>query len=135
MPSSVTCAFPRTARLLTPAAYKEAFASGRRFSGRHLTLVAANNSVSRARLGLAIAKKNLPRALDRNRVKRLCRECFRVHRHLEIALDLIVLTRPSAKTASNAELRTELTELFDKALRKRPAPPTPSVIESTPTHE
>jgi ribonuclease P protein component len=106
--------FPRSARLLNAAAFQEAFASGRRFSGRHLTLVVAFNQLTTARLGLALAKKNLPRAHDRNRIKRLTRQSFRIARSSLPTVDLVLLTKATVKTASNTEVCAELKTLFEK---------------------
>lgn len=52
---------------------------------------------SGARLGLVIGKKLLRRAVDRNRVKRCIRECFRLRRSDLPACDLIVrlIARPA----------------------------------------
>ncbi len=124
--------FPRSARLLNAAAFQEAFASGRRFSGRHLTLVVAYNPLALARLGLAVAKKNLQRAHDRNRIKRLARQSFRLIRLQLPAVDLVLLTKATVKTASNSEVCAELQTLFEKVCAM---PPKPTLSFEKPTHE
>lgn len=54
------------------------------------------NQLSSARLGLAIAKKNIKLAVGRNRIKRLTRESFRLHQSLLPALDIVVMTKPQS---------------------------------------
>lgn len=36
------------------------------------------NGNGETKAGFAVSSKNFPRAVDRNRIKRLCRECYRV---------------------------------------------------------
>ena len=53
--------------------------------------------LTEARLGLVVGKKQLKRAIDRNRVKRIIREQFRLARASLPAVDLVVrlATKPS----------------------------------------
>ena len=53
----------------------------------------ADGRSDQARIGFAISKKHLGRAVARNRVKRLLRENFRVSRSGLPALDLVVLSQ------------------------------------------
>ena len=46
-----------------------------------------------ARLGLAIPRKQIRRAVERNRVKRLIRESFRRHQDVLRGLDVVVIGR------------------------------------------
>lgn len=110
--------FPRHARLLLPAEYNRVFAAGKRVSGPAVTLVVAKHmSTGRpARLGLALAKKQIKRAHERNRVKRLLREVFRHRSHALVGCDLVALARTAAQTMTNDALRTELERLISKAV-------------------
>jgi ribonuclease P protein component len=114
MPKLDDFAFPRHARLLSSEAFQAVFATGRRYSGGNLTLVVIPNAEKSARLGLAVAKKNLPRAHDRNRIKRLARDCFRTHRPQLPQVDVVLLTRASAKTQANSIITAELTALLER---------------------
>jgi ribonuclease P protein component len=75
------------------------------------------NELPHARLGLAISRRAAPRAVDRNRIRRLARESFR---QLELAaVDYVVMARNDAVQAENTTLRTSLdrhfTRLSDRA--------------------
>lgn len=88
--------FPRTHRLVKGYQFDAVF-KHRSISHRTdcIRIIGLANGETHPRLGLIVAKRILPRAVDRNRVKRLIRETFR-NRVPELpAIDLIVqpLTR------------------------------------------
>ena len=96
--------------------------SGRRVGTAHFTLlVAAQPPPPRpARLGLVVGRK-LGTAVRRNRVKRLCRECFRNWPNLlPQGVDLIVIARPGAELLVLAEVRAEWHSV-EMLLKKRAA--------------
>ena len=100
--------FPRAARLLDPGAYRRVFERPVRSTDALFTVLARPGESSGARLGLAISKKQLKRAVERNRVKRLVRESFRRNRTRLTALDLVVLARRDTGHASSSQLRESL---------------------------
>ncbi len=51
------------------------------------------NHSKKARLGIVVAKRNIPKAVDRNKTKREIRELFRIHQLKDYGLDLVVMTR------------------------------------------
>ena len=69
---------------------------------------------SGARLGMVIGKKLLRRAVDRNRVKRCIRECFRRRRADLLDCDLIVrlIVRPAM--VDGRSITVDLQALLDK---------------------
>ncbi len=106
--------FPRRARLLKPGEFKHTFEGGRRASVGCLTAVHVDSSAAGPRLGLAIAKKSVPLAVDRNRVKRVIRESFRLHQHQLPAADIVVLARPGSGKNSPEQLRQLLERLWTR---------------------
>lgn len=104
--------FPRSARLLDPAAFKQVFSRGKRISLTGLTAVVAPNALGQPRLGLAIAKKSVRRAVARNRIKRLIREAFRERQGRLVPVDIVMLARPGVDRAEAAALRAELDRLW-----------------------
>jgi ribonuclease P protein component len=102
----------RPGRLTKPAQFEAVLAAGRRSGSRLFLARALPNTENVSRLGLIIGKKAAPRAVDRNRVKRLTRI---VHRRLaeELgALDVVVQLRGSPRSSDNAALFKELEELL-----------------------
>jgi ribonuclease P protein component len=63
------------------------------------------NEKNNAKLGIIARKKTIPRATDRNRVKRIIREIFRQHSIKNHGLDLVVMVRcPQESNAQNMSL-------------------------------
>lgn len=110
--------FPPQCRLLTPAAYKNVFAQAVKSQDQYFTLLAVRNQLDHPRLGLAIAKKVIKRAVDRNRLKRIARESFRLRQHTLTALDIVVLARRDALTASPETLRQSLEKLMQQLVKR-----------------
>ncbi|WP_018121732.1 ribonuclease P protein component [Wohlfahrtiimonas chitiniclastica] len=86
--------FTRAQRLLTPADYSRTFDHPFRSSDRYFTVLAkAQAEKGQGRLGLAIAKKQLKKAHDRNLVKRIVRESFRLQQEKLTGFDIVVLVK------------------------------------------
>jgi len=100
--------FPPQLRLGKPAEYKKVFARPVKSTDRYFTLLAIQNEEEHPRLGLAIAKKNIRKAVARNLIKRAVRENFRLHQHLLVNIDIVVLAKRDAANASPALLRKSL---------------------------
>ncbi len=100
--------FPRELRLLTAKQYSHVFADARRFGNRSFTLLVRLNDQAHPRLGLAIAKKSVKRAVDRNRIKRLLRESFRQKQHQLPPIDIVAMCRPVAVQLTNTQILQQL---------------------------
>lgn len=72
----------RHERLTSRKAIEELFASGKSFSSGPLRLVWSLQSAESAafRVLFSVSKKKFPRAVDRNRIKRLLRESYRTQK-------------------------------------------------------
>jgi ribonuclease P protein component len=95
-------------RLRKHAEFARAQRSGRRVGTPHFALlVAARGQPGAARLGLVVGRK-VGTAVQRNRIKRLCRECFRRWPDLlPEGVDLIVIAREGAHELGQDEVRAE----------------------------
>jgi ribonuclease P protein component len=80
----------RAYRLRGAGAFEAVFQSGQRLDGRFLQFVAAPATTSPGRIGYVIGGKSIPRAVDRNRLRRRLRETLRAARPAIEAYDLIV---------------------------------------------
>lgn len=114
----VTYEFGRELRLLTPGDFQQVFAKANRFSSYHITILTNNSPSNFNRLGLAIAKKRVKLAVDRNRIKRLVREKFRLNNAKLPPIDMVVMVKSGADKLSNEELNKQLDYLWRKISRK-----------------
>ncbi len=80
-------------------------------------------AAAQPRLGLAIAKRAVPVAVDRNRLRRIARETFR-HLRAELgALDYVISAKPGAARMDNGRLRADLEALLRCLTALNPPPP------------
>lgn len=106
------------------ADFERIYNSGRRLSGRLMTLFIGPNGTSHPRLGIAATRKLGP-AVVRNRARRLARELFRHHKPPG-GLDIVVIPRREMLDASYVTLEAEFRALLDRRdepARSRPVRP------------
>ncbi len=111
-----TGSFSRANRLLTAKQFSNVFENPYKRHHAYLLILVRKNSVqgnqsnnnSVARLGLAVAKKNIKLAVRRNRFKRIVRESFRQHKVQLASLDIVVLAKHAANNATSQQLRNVL---------------------------
>lgn len=112
-PNVANSGFPKKSRLLKAAEYRAVFGGAQfKVSSRYFLILAVCNKNPNPRLGLVVAKKNIPSAVQRNRIRRQIRESFR-HRMGRVSdLDLVVLVRRDADKLSNKQLSKETASLL-----------------------
>lgn len=110
--------FPRSARLLDASCYRAIFADSVKSADAFFTVLARTDGNGRGRLGLAISKKCARRAVDRNRLKRIVRESFRLHQHRLVGRDIVVLCRRGSINAANQRLFMSLADHWQQVLAK-----------------
>lgn len=122
--------FERGARLLKPAEFKAVFESGKRLHQSwyiavvhpQLQSTSVPGEIRReARLGLAIAKKRVALATQRNRLKREIRESFRLQRHQLPQVDIVIMVRTEIRSTTAAQRLQQLDALWLR-VRKLAAP-------------
>ncbi|MDD3815585.1 MAG: ribonuclease P protein component [Desulfocapsaceae bacterium] len=84
--------------------FEQVYKQGRRLHGKGFTLIFNRNELGYSRIGISVHRQ-IRGAVKRNRIKRIIRESFRLHRELypECA-DIIFAVRPGMELASTAEI-------------------------------
>lgn len=84
-------AFPNASRLSSSDDFLKIFSARRiRIHGIGFTILAHPGLEKIAKLGIALSKKKLPKAVQRNHVRRLVRESFRLHQVALSGFEVIV---------------------------------------------
>lgn len=111
--------FPKALRLLKPSDFKPVFDDAPvRSAHPQLLILSRFNQLDLPRLGLVIAKKNVRLAVERNRVKRIIRETFRMHQNELSGLDAVVLARRGLDNLDNAELHRLLNQQWRRLIKR-----------------
>jgi ribonuclease P protein component len=106
--------FPPARRLRKPGEFKRVYATGRRMGNEFFTVNLQPNELAAARLGMSVAVRAMGNAVQRNRVRRMIRESFRLHQAIVPALDIIIGVRAGARSVDPALLRSSLELLWKK---------------------
>ncbi len=116
--------FGRSRRVRKRADFTRMQRESRRVTTRHFVLLVAARDAERAagpsRLGFIVTRK-IGNAVARNRIKRVCRACFRLWPgFLPDGVDLVVVARTGAEALSMPEARAEW-ETVAELVKKRAA--------------
>jgi len=112
--SSKESSFSKANRLTKASEYQQVFDSASRFKDSNFLILARPNSTNVARLGLAISKKHLHLAVQRNRLKRLIRESFRQNQAALAGVDIVVMAQRLGASSSARTLRESINRHWDK---------------------
>ena len=113
----------RRCTLTGAGAFEAVFRTGRRSEGEFLQLVSAPAARECGRVGYVIGAKALPRAVDRNRVRRMLRVALREAKSVIDGLDLIVRVKRPVARSEFAQIVAEAHRML--AMLPRQAVPTP----------
>lgn len=98
--------------------FSRAYAAGGRAHGTGLTIVVHATGRPLARMGLSVSKKRARRAVQRNRIRRIFREAFRLElARLPSGIDVVMIAT-SGDGPDLARVRAELVRLVPRALEK-----------------
>ncbi len=111
--------FSKKMRLLSAADFKRVFdAPDQRSVDNMFTLLARKNELGYSRLGMAITKKRLKRAVDRNYAKRIIRETFRAQQDEIVGVDVVVINRNGVSGAEKKALRNSLKKHWPRLAKR-----------------
>ncbi len=102
-------------RLLTKTwEYDRVYRQGKRLRGHNFSLILAANELGGTRLGISV--HGVKKAVQRNRIKRIVREFYRLHRLLlPQAFDIVFTVRPGFTPATPGAVQGAVRQLLAKA--------------------
>ena len=102
---------PQNRRIKSREGFDAAF-TGVLVRSRAITAHTIANRLGLSRLGVVVSKRNVPKATNRNKIKRLVREAFRITQDATRPIDVVVkIRRPEG---SKQVSLTELISLLSK---------------------
>lgn len=111
--------FPKQHRLLCKKQYDLVFQKAKKVFCNEFLVLYRNTNHTHARLGLAVSKKSLAKAYQRNRCKRIVRESFRQANLPEV--DIIFLSRKGLDALTNQQLSDKLSKTWQKISKMQQA--------------
>ncbi len=104
--------------LLRPKDFRAVFQSARKARAYGIIFLFRPNDVGYPRLGFAVAKKHIPTAIGRNKLKRRVRESFRLQASTLPAIDLVVLSQKGIDDFDKTETWRCLNKVWQKCLQQ-----------------
>jgi ribonuclease P protein component len=107
--------FTKQERLLKRSDFVNLNRSGKRVYTRHFIIIRKRNELGITRLGVTAGKK-VGNAVRRNRIKRLIREFFRLHKALfPQGYDIAIIAKKDASNLDLGRVEEELGQIVSKA--------------------
>ena len=106
--------YGKARRLLIKRQYDHVFEKAKKIITAEFVVLFRENNLGYSRLGLALSKKMIAKAHDRNRVKRLIKEGFR-HKQLP-SVDIVFLARHGVAKQTNPGINTQLDKTWEKLI-------------------
>lgn len=111
--SNKNFSFHRELRLTESKQYRKVFREAKKVKQQYLLLQVMYNNLPYSRIGIAIAKNRIPRAVDRNQIKRIIRESFRLAK-ISRGLDIVVIVQQGFDKLTKAKQREQLDYLWQR---------------------
>lgn len=103
-------------RIRTTMEFNRIYLGGQRLLGYFYLLYFQNNNLGYPRLGVVASRKNLKKAVIRNRSKRIVKEQFRLQKHRLPSIDIVFIAKSQLKEARKQELHKCVNELFNQLI-------------------
>jgi ribonuclease P protein component len=111
--------YPRDLRLLTGSDFKRVFDKAiYKVSDPNLLILSRPNETGHARIGFVISKKNVRLAVNRNRVKRIIRESFRLNQHNLPSCDIVILARKGVDKLEREDIHSLISKCWVRLNKK-----------------
>ncbi|CAL4317747.1 Ribonuclease P protein component [Buchnera aphidicola (Eriosoma grossulariae)] len=96
--------FKKKLKLLKSKNFNYVFKKQNKVIYKEFIILSCINNLFYPRLGLIVSKKNINKSHERNRIKRLIRETFRLSQYKLSHMDFVVIVKKNAKKNNNITL-------------------------------
>jgi ribonuclease P protein component len=110
--------FPRQLRLTKAVDFRQVFNKNNRIGDAGITILVSAHRSKNPRIGFAIAKKQIKKAVNRNGLKRVFRESFRKNQHRLPERDLVVMVRKQILLNDSIQLRASLDKHWNSIIKQ-----------------
>jgi ribonuclease P protein component len=102
---------PKQAKLVKTDDYSSVFNFRKRIANKYLVMRYCPNDKNSARLGLIVAKKTAKLAVQRNYMRRVLRELFRLNQHQLPAVDVVIQVQKVFEKPDFVEVKQAFNDL------------------------
>ena len=95
-------------RLQNASQYSRVFDQATKSSSEFFTILSRENTIGQPRLGVVVAKRHAKRAVDRNIIKRIIRESFRLTKKSLPSCDYVVILKRPIKAIKKTKFKQSL---------------------------
>lgn len=106
--------FKKSLRLLNSISFNHVFDRHYQTNSIEISILGRFNLLKHPRLGLSVSRKNIKQAHNRNLIKRLIRETFRLLQYQLLSMDFVVIAKKSILFLSNKKILDILHDLWFK---------------------
>ncbi|NIH16791.1 MAG: ribonuclease P protein component [Buchnera aphidicola (Periphyllus lyropictus)] len=106
--------FKKKLKLLTSLQYKNVFKNSYQVRFKKIIILGCKNYINYPRLGISIKKKDVKKSYQRNYLKRLIREFFRLHKENFLLMDFIVIVKKKFSRLENRIFLRNLKYLWSR---------------------
>ncbi len=112
----MTFRFSPGQRIRQSAEFDTILKTGKRFSLSCFAMCVKPNALAFSRLGVMIGKRYCPLAVNRNRIKRLVRNYFRLHQARLLSVDVVFLLKSKTDNVTDQAQVTCIASLFEDCI-------------------
>ncbi len=107
--------FSKGERLRKHSEFVNVTRNGQKIHTTHFIVFLTESPEGKTRLGVTVSRR-VGKAVKRNRVKRLLREFFRLHKHLlPQGYDVVIIAKPQAGNLDYHQVKKELSQVLCKS--------------------
>ena len=104
----------KQAKIVKTDDFSSVFNLRKRIANKHLVMRYRANDMNVARLGLIVSKKTAKLAVQRNYMRRVIRELFRLNQHKLPMIDLVIQIQKAFEKTDFIEIKNEFEFLMKK---------------------